>query len=96
MGLSERYRQYWSSQIVDRVRDLDPNVTWTPQIGVPFDLEAIGAVIDANQDSMYSWHAEASNYANSAYGNWDMLEYFKPGTYRFDSLMADITMKTSF
>lgn len=93
---SERYRQYWSSQIVDRVRDLDPNVTWTPQIGVPFDLAAIGAVIDANQDSMYSWHAEASNYANSAYGNWDMLEYFKPGTYRFDSLMADITMKTSF
>ena len=70
---SERYRQYWSSQIVDRVRDLDPNVTWTPQIGVPFNLEAIGAVIYANQDSMYSWHAEASDFANSAYGNWDML-----------------------
>jgi len=93
---SERYRQYWSSNIVDQVRDLDQNISWTPQIGVPFDIAAIDSVVAANPDLMSSWHEEASDYANSAYSNWGMSDYFEPGTQRFDSLMADITMKTSF
>ena len=54
-----RYRQYWSSQITSRVRALDPSVQWTPVVGSPADYDAINAVIDANQDSMFVWHQEA-------------------------------------
>ena len=93
---NNRYRQYWSNQITNRVRALDPSIQWTPTVGVPADYEAINAVINANQDSMNVWHAQASAYANSAYSNTDMLDYFEPGTQRFDSLMSDITTKTSF
>ena len=93
---NNRYRQYWSSQITNRVRALDPSVQWTPTVGVPPDYAAINEVINANQDSMIAWHAEASDFANGAYSNWEMDAFFKPGTQRFDSLMADITQKTSF
>ena len=93
---SERYRQYWSSNVVDRVRALDENIVWEPQIGVPFDINAIDEVVSANPDSMYVWHQEAANYANSEYENWSMSDYYEPGTLRFDSLLNDITSKTSF
>ena len=93
---NNRYRQYWSSQITSRVRALDPSIQWTPTVGIPADYEAINAVINANQDSMNVWHAQASAFANSAYSNTEMLDYFEPGTQRFDSLMTDITTKTSF
>ena len=93
---NNRYRQYWSSNITSRVRALDPSIQWTPIVGVPADYNAINEVINANQDSMNVWHAQASAYANSAYSNTEMLDYFEPGTQRFDSLMTDITTKTSF
>ncbi|NBW30897.1 MAG: TonB-dependent receptor, partial [Flavobacteriales bacterium] len=94
---NNRYRQYWSSNITSRVRALDPSVQWTVGgVGIPPDYNAINAVINANQDSMLVWHAQASAYANSAYSNWEMLDYFEPGTQRFDSLMTVITTKTSF
>ena len=93
---NNRYRQYWSSNITSRVRALDPSIHWTPTVGVPADYDAINAVINANQDSMNVWHAQASAYANSAYSNTEMLDYFEPGTQRFDSLKTDITTKTSF
>ena len=93
---SERYRQYWSANIVDRVQELDDDVVWEPQIGVPFDLDAIQNVVLSNPDSMYVWHQEAANYANGAYENWSMSDFYEPGTARFDSLLNDITSKTSF
>jgi iron complex outermembrane recepter protein len=91
-----RYRQYWSSQITSRVRALDPNVQWTPVVGSPADYDAINAVIDANQDSMLVWHQQARAFADGAFSNLQMQDYFQPGTQRFDSLLADITSKTSF
>ncbi len=91
-----RYRQYWSSQITSRVRALDPSVQWTPVVGSPADYDAINAVIDANQDSMFVWHQEAREFADGEFSNLQMQDYFEPGTQRFDSLLADITTKTSF
>jgi len=91
-----RYRQYWSNQITDRVRDLDPSVQWTPIVGSPADYDAINAVIDANPDSMFVWHQEAREFADSEFSNLEMQDYFEPGSQRFDSLLADITTKTSF
>ena len=91
-----RYRQYWSSQITSRVRALDPSVQWTPIVGSPADYDAINAVIDANPDSMFVWHQEAREFADNEFSNLEMQDYFQPGTQRFDSLLADITRKTSF
>ena len=93
---NDSYREYWSNNITDRVRDLDDNIAWFPQIGVPFDLNAIDSVVNANPDSISAWHIEAANHANSAYAPEEMLDYFEPGTARFDSLLNDITLKTSF
>ena len=91
-----RYRQYWSGQITSRVRALDPSVQWTPVVGSPADYDAINAVIDANQDSMFVWHQEAREFADGEFSNLEMQDYFEPGSQRFDSLLADITTKTSF
>ena len=91
-----RYRQYWSGQITSRVRALDPSVQWTPVVGSPADYDAINAVINANQDSMIVWHNEAREFADKEFSNLEMSDYYKPGTQRFDSLLADITAKTSF
>ena len=93
---SERYRQYWSANVVDRVRDLDDNISWQPQIGVPFDISAIDSVVYANPDSMYVWHQEAAEFANGEYSNWSMENFYEPGTERFDSLLNLITSRTSF
>lgn len=93
---SKRYRDYWASNITDRVRDLDPNIEWIPQPGIPFDISAIDSVVGANNDLIEDWHQEAEDHANQAYSNWEMQDYFEPGTQRFDSLLAEITMKTSF
>jgi outer membrane receptor protein involved in Fe transport len=94
---NNRYRTYWQNNITARVRALDPSVQWTVGgVGIPPDYNAINEVINANQDSMFVWHNEASTFANSAFSNLEMLDYFEPGTQRFDSLMADITSKTSF
>jgi outer membrane cobalamin receptor len=96
----KKYRDYWESNITARVRALDPSVQWTGLyiggVSIPANYNAINEVINANQDSMFVWHVEASNYANKAYPFNQMEAFFKPGTQRFDSLMTDITTKTSF
>ncbi|MBU3660123.1 MAG: TonB-dependent receptor [Flavobacteriales bacterium] len=91
-----RYRQYWSSNITSRVRALDPSIQWTPVVGSPADYDGINQVVNANPDSMYAWHQEARAFADSEFSNLEMSDYFKPGTQRFDSLLNDITTKTSF
>ena len=64
-----RYRQYWTSNIVDRFKELDTAINWTPQPGVSFQptFDAIEQAISDNPDSMFIWHQEAEDYANSAY-----------------------------
>ena len=92
-----RYREYWTSNVTDQVRDLDPNITWEPQLGAILDIAAIDSVVDANPEAMAVWHNEAEAFANEEYGSLGGgLAYFQPGTARFDSLLTDITMKTSF
>jgi len=92
-----RYRGYWTSNITDQVRDLDPNVIWEPQLGATLDIGAIDSVVAANPGLMETWHNEAEDYANQEHGDLGgALAYFEPGTARFDSLLNDITSKTSF
>jgi hypothetical protein len=92
-----RYRGYWTSNITDQVRALDPNVIWEPQLGATLDIGAIDSVVAANPEQMAIWHDEAEDYANQEHGDLGgALAYFEPGTARFDSLLNDITSKTSF
>jgi pimeloyl-ACP methyl ester carboxylesterase len=39
---------------------------------------------------------EAREFADGEFSNLEMQDYFEPGSQRFDSLLADITTKTSF
>ena len=92
-----RYRGYWTGNITDQVRDLDPNVIWEPTLGSTLDIEAIDSVVDANSAQMAIWHDEAEAFANQEHGDLGgALAYFEPGTARFDSLLNDITSKSSF
>ena len=92
-----RYRGYWTGNITDQVRDLDPNVVWEPTLGQTLDISAIDSVVAANPEQMAAWHNEAEAFANEEHGDLGgALAYFEPGTARFDSLLTDITSKTSF
>ena len=92
-----RYRGYWTGNITDQVRDLDPNVIWQPTLGETLDIAAIDSVVDANPEQMAIWHDEAEAFANEEHGDLGgALAYFEPGTARFDSLLNDITSKSSF
>ena len=93
---NDSYREYWSNNITDRVRGLDNSIAWIPTIGVPFDINAIDSVANLYPDSLSAWHLEAANHANNAYAPEEMLDFFEPGTARFDSLLNVITARTSF
>lgn len=94
---NDRYREYWSNYIEDSVEALGPNIQWDPQIGVPFDFEPIDSLLLANNDLIAGWHDQAENYANSFDGGQsDYIDFFEPGTARFDSMLNVITSKGSF
>ena len=94
---NDQYREYWSNNIVDSIKDLGPNIQWNPQIGVPFDFEPIDSLLIANNDLIAGWHQQAEDYANSYDGGQpDYIDFFEPGTARFDSMLNVITSKGSF
>ncbi len=100
---SSIYSEYWWDNIVDKVRDLDPSINWMPWYDPattppnhPPDYDLMELVYDDYQDSLIMWHNEAAAYANSAYTPEGTLDFYEPGTTRFDSLLADVTSKTSF
>jgi len=95
------YEDYWVDNITNRVRDLDPNVQWTPfwdqstQTAYPADTAAINIVLNNYLDSLNIWHLEAANYANSEYIPHGSVSFYEPGTARFDSMFNVITSKAS-
>ena len=95
----ELYQNYWKSFVVDKVRGLDPNVNWEPSFGVGVDFDAMNQVYMDNQDSLILWHQETAEYANTATAPGvanPTLNFFQPGTERFDSLKNIITSNASF
>ena len=93
----KRYRDYWTNNVTDQVRALDNSIEWLPQLGTIFNIGALDSVVAANPDLMSAWHEEAEAFANEAFQNYDGgQDYFEPGTARFDSLLTEITSKTSF
>lgn len=93
----KRYRDYWTSDVVDKVRALDTSIDWVPQLGTTFDIGAVDSVVAANPDLLSVWHDEAEAFANEAFENYNGGDaYYEPGTERFDSLLTEITKKSSF
>tara|TARA_Y100000768_G_C23986353_1_gene689079 strand:+ start:316 stop:3156 length:2841 start_codon:yes stop_codon:yes gene_type:complete len=97
------YKDYWRDNITDKIRDIDPNINWTPwydpvtQTGYPADTAAINQLLSQPQyiDSLYVWHQQTAEYANTAYVPFGSESFYKVGTNRFDSLKNEITSKAS-
>jgi len=97
------YKDYWRDNITDKIRDIDPNINWTPwydpvtQTGYPADTAAINQILSQPQyiDSLYVWHQQTAEYANTAYVPFGSESFYKVGTNRFDSLKNEITSKAS-
>jgi iron complex outermembrane recepter protein len=47
----------------------------------------------ANYDSLAFWHQQAAAYANRGFANEQTLDFFAPGTARYDSLFQSITTR---
>jgi iron complex outermembrane recepter protein len=97
------YKKYWRDNITNKIRDIDPNINWTPwydpvtQTGYPADTAAINYLISQPQyvDSLFVWHQQTAEYANTAYTPFENESFYKVGTKRFDSLKNEITSKAS-
>ena len=98
----ELYKTYWKSYIAPKVRNLDPNVNWSPyfdpvtQTAYPPDIPGIFNVIDnIPTDSLLAWHEETTNHANGNHPNMGVSPFYEVGTARFDSLLNQITSTAS-
>ena len=97
------YKDYWRDNITDKIRDIDPNINWTPwydpvtQTGYPADTAAINQLLSQPRyiDSLFVWHQQTAEYANTAYVPFGSESFYKVGTKRFDSLKNEITSKAS-
>jgi len=97
------YKDYWRDNITDKIRDIDPNINWTPwydpatQTGYPADTAAINQLLSQPQyvDSLFIWHQQTAEYANTAYVPFGSESFYEVGTERFDSLKNEITSKAS-
>ena len=96
---SELYQNSWQQYgYDDKVRALDPNVQWKPAFGVPVDYQGMEAVYAMFPDSLAKWHQECAAFANSQWNQTSptTLDFFEPGTARFDSLKNEVISGASF
>lgn len=82
------YAQFWQTFITPQVRKLEGYPS-----GFPFDFEQQANVLNANQDKLFLWHAEAQAYANRKSPNFPNRNFFEPGTAAFDSIFGLITSR---
>ena len=96
----ELYQNYWKENIDILVRNLDTNINWVPSWGVGVDFEDMNQVFSQNYDSLYLWHQQTAQYANTAtpsgFSGEQTLDFFQPGSERFDSLKNSIISKAAF
>lgn len=82
------YAQWWVrndlGDVFDEIRDLGyPSESTEDQIRWQQE----------NRDLLVDFHQQASNYANTANNVFGTIDFFEPGTARFDSLFNDITSR---
>ena len=96
---SELYQNSWQKYgFVDKVRALDPSVQWMPAFGVSVDFQGMENVYALFADSLAKWHQECAAFANSQWNQTTptTLDFFEPGTARFDSLKNEVISGASF
>ncbi len=85
---SSSYEEWWTRNNLGRVfREMQ---------GMGYPTEPFEAQISwqrENRDQLIEWHNMAQEYANQANRNRNTLDFFEPGTARFDSLFNDITSR---
>ncbi|MCB9307191.1 MAG: TonB-dependent receptor [Lewinellaceae bacterium] len=91
---AEDYERWWTSQQLGYVYfgKMQP-------LNYPDINDTLGLIqwLDVYRDSMVEWHRQAETYANKGnpLGFNPTLDYFAPGTARFDSLFDAITSRKS-
>lgn len=92
------YRNYWNSNVNSKITSLPGYPSWwNPFSGVPYPFNTLDSLLGNIQDSLFTYHQQAENYANQQNPlNPEDLDRFEPGTARFDSAFQSITSKKSF
>ena len=96
---SQLYERFWRSDIKPRLNEngypqLEQIVVDTfPFVISTFDRQAAFAWIQNNQDSLKYWHSLARNVADGQGIIPSSLEYYEPGTERFNQKFNEIVSK---
>jgi len=93
------YQSYWNINVAPVIRDLEgyPRPTQFP--GDPAGFRAaLNAFMQQGflQDSLFTWHGRASAYALSPNPLVNAVDFFEPGSERFQNEFDSITGKLSF
>lgn len=96
---SATYIAYWQTQIVPKINSIDglPRISQFP--GDPQGYrDALNAFL-ANpmlQDSLRQWHSQAQDIALKEDALVEAVDYYEPGTERFQQEFDDITSRVSY
>jgi iron complex outermembrane recepter protein len=93
------YISFWSTHIKPKIESMEgyPRPTQFP--GMPDKFRAaVNAFFDRDfiQDSLTIWHSQAKVHANSANPIIGAMDFFEPGTERFQQEFDNITSRLSF
>lgn len=87
---SNSYEEWWKQNALGNVFNKMVG------LGYPLTIEPQGGQIqwqNENRDKLVEWHKQATEYANTANSTQKTLDFFQPGTQRFDSLFNSIISK---
>lgn len=99
---SQDYANYWLRNIRPQIRESDYpklNVFFDPvtlTVVADFDAKAADEWLIRNSDRLTAWHSEAEAFANTQTPNNNSVDFYAPGTERFDQVFNEIrgTLRT--
>ncbi len=95
---SQDYEAFWRAEFVPKIQEMGyPELNFDIQpdgtINVTFDREAGEAWIANNQDILSEWHKVAKDFANRQGDPTQSVDFFAPGTQRFQQKFDEIRSK---
>ncbi len=86
------YLNYWSLNVVPRLQN---DEDFPRRSDYPGDIEGYNAAIDLflldKQDSLFIWHGQAQDVANTGNPAFQTLDFLEPGTAEFQHVFDSIT-----
>ncbi len=92
---SQDYINYWSSNITPKIEAMPGFPDWSFGQG-PYPIDQQDAFIASISDSLFVYHQQALEHANTANPLFPSQDFLQPGTASFDSAFQSITSKKSF